>query len=171
MYRRTNHGRVTRLATDLEARVYFKNKATLGATVTYMDIRDKVRFSDVLGNRENGNYNYRMPNLPYFFWNADASYYFHNFLAKGNTLNLNYTLNFVDKIYRNSEAYGEKSTKDFIPRQLYSAFSATYILQNGKYNIAVESRNMENAMLYDNFSLQKPGRSFSVKFRYFFIKR
>ena len=171
MYRRTNHGRVTRLGTDLEARVYFKNKATLGATVTYMDIRDKVRFSDVLGNRENGNYNYRMPNLPYFFWNADASYYFHNFLAKGNTLNLNYTLNFVDKIYRNSEAYGEKSTKDFIPRQLYSDFSATYILQNGKYNIAVESRNMENAMLYDNFSLQKPGRSFSVKFRYFFIKR
>lgn len=171
MYRRTNHGRVTRLGTDVEARVYYKNKATLGATATYMDIRDKVRFSDEAGNRENGNYNYRMPNLPYFFWNADASYYFHNFLAKGNTLNLNYTLNFVDKIYRNAEAYGEKSTKDYIPKQMYSDFSATYILQDGKYNISVESRNMENALRYDNFSLQKPGRSFAVKLRYFFIKR
>lgn len=171
MYRRTNHGRVTRLGTDVEARVYYKNIATLGATATYMDIRDKVRFSDEAGNRQNGNYNYRMPNLPYFFWNADASYYFHNFLGNGNTLNLNYTLNFVDKIYRNAEAYGEKSTKYYIPKQMYSDFSATYILQDGKYNISVESRNMENALRYDNFSLQKPGRSFAVKLRYFFIKR
>ena len=171
MYRRTNHGRVTRLGTDIEARVYYKNKATVGATLTYMDIRDKVRFSDEAGKKENGNYNHRMSNLPYFFWNADASYYFHDFLKKGNTLNLNYTLNFVDKIYRNSEAYGEKSTKAFIPKQFYSDFSATYILDDGKYNISFEARNLEDTMLYDNFSLQKPGRSFAVKLRYFFIKR
>jgi outer membrane cobalamin receptor len=171
MYRRTNHGRVIRLGTDVEARVYYKNKATIGATITYMDIRDKVRFSDKAGNKENGNYNYRMPNLPYFFWNADASYYFHDFLQKGNTLNLNYAFNFVDKIYRNSEAYGEKSTKDFIPQQMYSDFSATYIMQNGKYNISFEARNIEDALLYDNFSLQKPGRSFYIKLRYFFVKR
>ena len=171
MYTRMNHGRVTRLGTDVEARVYYKNKATLGTTLTYMDIRDKAKYADEAENRENGNYNYRMPNLPYFFWNADASYYFHDFLGKGNTLNLNYTLNFVDKIYRNAEAFGDKATKPYIPKQLYSDFSATYILDNGKYNISVESRNMENAMLYDNFSLQKPGRSFAVKLRYFFIKR
>lgn len=171
MYRRVNHGRVTRLGTDIEARVYYKNKATIGATLTYMDIRDKVRFTDKDGKKENGNYNYRMANLPYFFWNADASYYVHDFLKKGNTLNLNYTLNFVEKIYKNSEAYGEKSTKAFIPKQFYSDFSATYILEDGKYNISFEARNLEDAMLYDNYSLQKPGRSFAVKLRYFFIKR
>ena len=171
MYRRTNHGRVTRLGTDVEARVYYKNTGTIGATLTYMDIRDKVRFTDKDGKKENGNYKYRMANLPYFFWNADASYYVHDFLKKGNTLNLNYTLNFVDKIYKNSMAYGEKSTKAFIPKQFYSDFSATYILEDGKYNISFEARNLEDAMLYDNYSLQKPGRSFAVKLRYFFIKR
>lgn len=171
MYTRVNHGRVTRLGTDVEARIYYGNKATIGATLTYNDIRDKVPFSDPAGLKPNGNYNYRMPNLPYFFWNADASYYLHDFLGKGNTLNLNYTFNFVDKIYRSAEAFGDKKTKDFIPKQMYSDFAATYTLQHGKYNISLESRNLEDALLYDSFSLQKPGRSFAVKLRYFFIKR
>ncbi|WP_353196632.1 TonB-dependent receptor plug domain-containing protein [Parapedobacter defluvii] len=171
IYRRTNHGRVTRLGTDIEGRLYYKNKATIGATLTYMDIRDKSYFSDEAGKIENGNYGYRMPNLPYFFWNADAAYYLHDLFGTGNTLNLNYTLNYVDKIYRNALAYGDRSSKDFIPKQLFSDFTATYIMQNGKYNISFEVRNIEDAMLYDNFSLQKPGRSFAVKLRYFFIKR
>lgn len=171
VYRRTNHGRVTRLGSDLEARLYYKNKATLGGTITYMDIRDKTRFSNSNETQENGNYNYRMPNLPYFFWHADAAYYVHDLFGKGNTLNLSYTLNFIDKIYRNQIAYGYLESKDFIPKQMYSDFIATYILKNGKYNISFEANNIENALLYDNFSLQKPGRRFAVKLRYFFIKR
>lgn len=171
VYENRNHGRVTRLGTDIETRLYYKDKATLGATFTYMDIRDKAFYNDVDGKIENGNYGYRMPNLPYFFWNADAAYYIHNAFGKGNTLNLNYTLNFVDKIYLLPEVYAEKSSKYIVPKQMYSDFSATYSLMNGKYNISFEARNIENALLYDNFSLQKPGRSFSVKFRYYFIKR
>ena len=171
MYRRENHGRVTRLGTDVEARVYYKDVATLGATLTYMDIRDKARYTDQAGLKENGNYNFRMPNLPYYFWNVDASYYVHNFLGKGNTLNLNYTLNYAGKVYKNEIAYGLKETKAFIPKQLYSDFSASYMLKDGKYNIAFEARNLENTLRYDNFSLQKPGRSFAVKLRYYFVKR
>lgn len=171
VYRRSNHGRVTRLGSDVEARVFYKNIATLGATVSYADIRDKTHFLDQAGNQPNGNYGYRMPNLPYFFWNADATYYVHDLFAKGNTLNINYTFNFVDKIYRNAIAYGSKESKDFIPQQMYSDVSATYTMKNGKYNISLEAKNLENALLYDNFSLQKPTRSFAVKFRYFFIHR
>jgi len=171
VYENRNHGRVTRLGTDVEARVYYADKATLGFTVTYMDIRDKAVYNDVDGKIENGNYGYRMPNLPYFFWNADAAYYIHNAFGKGNTLNLNYSLNFVDQIYLLPEVYAEKSSKYIVPKQMYSDLSATYIMKEGKYNISVEARNLENALLYDNFSLQKPGRSFAIKFRYYFIKR
>ncbi|PRD47795.1 TonB-dependent receptor [Sphingobacterium haloxyli] len=171
VYRRANHGRVTRLGTDVETRIYYKNVATVGATLTYMDIRDKAKYTDLSSNLVNGNYNYRMPNLPCFFWNVDASYYLHNLMGKGNTLNLNYTFNFVDRIYRNAIAYGDRDTKDFIAKQMYSDFSATYIMKNGRYNVSLEARNLENAMLYDNFSLQKPGRRFALKLRYFFIKR
>lgn len=171
MYRRANHGRVTRLGTDVEARVYYKNVATLGATVTYMDIRDKARYTDQAGLKENGNYNFRMPNLPYYFWNIDASYYVHDLGGKGNTLNFNYTLNYAGKVYKNELAYGSKASKSFIPKQLYSDVSLSYMMHDGKYNISFEANNLENSLRYDNFSLQKPGRSFAVKLRYYFVKR
>jgi hypothetical protein len=45
-----------------------------------------------------------------------------------------------------------------------------YSLQNGRYNVGLECRNLANALLYDNFSLQKPGRAFYVNLRYFFTK-
>jgi hypothetical protein len=43
----------------------------------------------------------------------------------------------------------------------------TYALKNGKYNISVECRNLTNETAYDNFRLQKPGRAFFTKFRYY----
>jgi len=171
VYMNQNYGRVTRWGTDIEARVYYQNKATVGATMTYMDIRDKEPFTNETQTVANVNYGYRMPNLPYFFWNADASYYVHDLFAKGNTLNLNYAFNFVDRIYLHSYVLADQSSRAVVPRQMYSDFSATYTMQNGKYNISLEARNLENALLYDNFSLQKPGRSFALKLRYFFIKR
>jgi hypothetical protein len=45
----------------------------------------------------------------------------------------------------------------------------TYVFGQGRYNIAFEANNFTNALLYDNYSLQKPGRNFSVKFRYVFL--
>ncbi|WP_437917991.1 TonB-dependent receptor [Sphingobacterium sp. LRF_L2] len=168
----SNHGRVTNLGTDIEARLYYKNKATIGTTVTYMNIRDKEPYANPgVSTNPNLSYGERMPNQPYFFGNADASYYLHNLFGDGNTLNLNYTFNFVEKMYLNAPNLGYLDSKDVIPRQMYSDFSATYMLKNGKYNISFEARNLENAFLYDNFSLQKPGRSFAVKLRYYFIKR
>lgn len=49
--------------------------------------------------------------------------------------------------------------------------NVTCSLQDGRYNIALEARNFTNSLLYDNYSLQKPGRSFTVKVRYFFFRQ
>ena len=167
-----NHGHVTNLGTDMEARVYYKNKATLGTTLTFMNMRDREKWMyAVAGGVESPTYGERMPNLPYRLGNVDAAYYVHHLLGKGNTLNLNYTFNFTEKIFLKSPNLGYIDSKDVIPGQQYSDFSATYMLKNGKYNITLEVRNMENAFLYDNFSLQKPGRSFTVKFRYYLVTR
>lgn len=167
-----NHGRVTNLGADLEARVYYKNAAMLGATATYMNIRDKEPWMNaIVGGTANPSYGTRMPNLPYLFGTADAAYYIHDLFGKGNVLNLNYTFNYVHSFYLNAPNFGYIDSKDVIPTQLYSDFSATYIMKNGRYNLTFEARNIENAFLYDNFSLQKPGRAFSVKFRYYLMKR
>lgn len=171
-YGTANHGRVTNIGTDAEARVYYKNKVMLGAMGTYMNIRDKEPWLHAIsGGVENPSYGARMPNLPYFFGNLDASYYFHDLFGDGNTLQLNYTLNFVEKMFLHAPNMGYIDSKNIIPKQLYSDFSASYVLKNGLYNFTLEIRNLENAFLYDRFSLQKPGRSFSLKFRYYLLKR
>lgn len=44
----------------------------------------------------------------------------------------------------------------------------SYSLRNGRYNLSFECRNFTNEKLYDNFSLQKPGRAFYGKVRVYF---
>jgi len=55
-----------------------------------------------------------------------------------------------------------------VPGRIY--LGAVLAIANGCYNIAVEANNITNELLYDNYSLQKPGRSFAIKFRYVFNK-
>ena len=48
--------------------------------------------------------------------------------------------------------------------------SLTCTFNDGRYNIAFEARNIADEILYDEYSLQKPGRSFMIKIRYFFFR-
>ncbi|PZP51528.1 MAG: energy transducer TonB [Pseudopedobacter saltans] len=166
-----NFGRVSTWGIDGEIHFYHKNQWTLGATVTYMDKRNKGQLRDAQSSVEDVTYNDRMPNIPFFFGNGDAAYYIHNFLGKGNTLNLGYTFNFIGMFYLNFESLGDKSTKYNLPSQLSHDFTASYTLKHGRYNIGFEALDFTDARLFDNWSLQKPGRRFSIKFRYFFRQK
>jgi hypothetical protein len=87
--------------------------------------------------------------------------------GRDNTLSIGYNLLFVYEYYLRWPSQGASGSKYTIPTQLSHDVNVTYALRNGRYNISAECRNIVDANLYDNFSLQKPGRSFSVKFRYF----
>ena len=87
-------------------------------------------------------------------------------LVDGSTLNVNYFVNFVEKYFLTWTELGAGSDKYIIPRQVSHDFELSYSLQNGKYNIAAECRNLFDEKLYDKYYLQKPGRSFSIKLRY-----
>lgn len=166
----SNHGKVRNIGMDAELRYYYKNKLTIGANITYQDIRNKELYVSPTSTQQSVTYNDRMPNVPYFFGNTDATYYLNNIGGKGNKLSFGYTMNFVGKFFLIWESLGSASSKNALPQQLYHDFNATYMLKNGRYNIAFEARNFTDALLYDNFSLQKPGRSFSLKLRYFLVK-
>ncbi|MDO4164883.1 MAG: carboxypeptidase-like regulatory domain-containing protein [Bacteroides sp.] len=161
----SNHGKVLGLGADLTAHYYYKNKFTIGGNFSYQDMRDKEHYT-ALG-ATSVTYNNRVPNLPYLFGNADASYNFHNVLGRGNVLTISYNFQYVHKFFRSWEGEGAKL---YIPEQISHDASIAYSLKNGRYNISAEARNFTDALLYDNYSLQKPGRSFAVKFRYFFMK-
>ncbi|MGM5631335.1 TonB-dependent receptor [Apibacter raozihei] len=165
-----NHGKVTNVGIDAELKFYFQNKFMMGANVTYQDIRNKERYSSTSGNRKDITYNDRIPNVPYFFGNADVAYYINNIGNKGNILSIGYTFNFIGKFYLNWESLGVKNSKYTLPGQLSHDFMINYSFLNGKFNASLELKNLTNEFLYDNYSLQKPGRAYYLKLRYFLYK-
>lgn len=163
----SNHGQVRTMGIDLEGRYYYQNRFSIGGNITYQDMRNMEKYSST-GQRLIY-YKDRMPNVPYLFGNADASYQFNDVWGKGNVLSISYFLNYIHEFFRQWESEG--SDKLTIPQQLSHDLMITYALQNGRYNVALEAKNFTDEILYDNYSLQKPGRSFSVKVRYFFMKQ
>ncbi|MFD2148254.1 TonB-dependent receptor [Mucilaginibacter antarcticus] len=156
-----------------EIRYSYKKWLSAGATATYQYLENQQRLvRDASGNLvPSPVYKDQMPNIPFFFGNADASVTLRDFKGKGNTLNLGYNLLFVQSFYLYWPSLGGRSDTDDkrgIPLQLSHDLSAVYSLNNGRYNIGLEAKNITENRQYDNFSLQKPGRGFYLNLRYFF---
>lgn len=158
---------------DVEIRYSYKKWLSVGTTLTYQYLQNKQdSVLDASGNLvKSPVYNDQMPNIPFFFGNADASVTLRDMGRKGNTLNIGYNLLFVDSFWLYWPSRGGRdaaSEKRGIPTQISHDFNAVYSLKNGRYNIGLEVRNITDNRLYDNFSLQKPGRGFYLNLRYFF---
>jgi outer membrane receptor protein involved in Fe transport len=166
-----NIGDVITNGIEGEIRYSWMNRFQAKVNMTYQNIIDKQEFlvsENLTGTRidPNLNYGYKVPNMPYLFGNADLSYLFTEVGGKGNSLDLSYSVNFVEKYYFTPHQLGENNG-DIIPTQFAHNLMANYIIQNGKYSIALESRNFMDNKLFDNYLMQKPGRSFFLKLRYF----
>lgn len=155
---------VTNAGVDGEIRYSFKQFFTAGVNMTYQNLRNNTKYEDGY-TTVSALYRDRIPNMPYLFGNADASVFFKNFGREGNTLSLGYNLLYVHAYYLYWPSLG--SDKLDIPQQLAHDVNAVYAMAGGKFNVALECKNLLDARLYDNFSLQKPSRGFYVKLRYF----
>jgi outer membrane receptor protein involved in Fe transport len=169
-----NIGDVKTNGVEADVKYSWNNKLRIGINATYQSIIDRERFitsTNLTGTTTSANlgYGYRIPNMPYFFGNADLGYTFNNLGVSKNTLSLNYSLNFVQKYYLTVHDIGFNNS-DIIPRQVAHNLMVNYSLKQGRYNIALECRNIADNRLYDNYLLQKPGRSFNLKLRYFISK-
>lgn len=109
----------------------------------------------------------KIPNQPWIFGNADLNIGKNDLIGKDTRLQFNWYTQYVHWFYRTWEALGNPDGKAKIPSQLIHNAALTYSMQNGKYNVSVESKNLTNALAFDNFRLQKPGRAFYVKLRVF----
>ncbi|GAA4202459.1 TonB-dependent receptor [Pedobacter jeongneungensis] len=158
---------VTNLGFESEIRYSFKQLFTAGVNVTYQNLRNNTRFEQGQ-TMQSPLFRDRIPNMPYLFGNADASLFFNNFGKKGNTLTLGYNVLYVHAYYLSWPSQGTSDTKYDIPRQWMQDVNAVYTLGGGRYNIGLECKNLLDNRIYDNFSLQKPGRAFYAKVRYFF---
>jgi outer membrane receptor protein involved in Fe transport len=161
--------KVSNTGAEAELKYSYRQRFAAGLNVTYQNIRDREKYrtdmpdAHVLSNT----YTLRIPNIPYLFANADASCLLPDIFYKGDRLSVSYSFLYVHSFYLYWSNEGAKDTKRVIPTQMAHDVNIVYALKDGRYNIALECRNITDSKLYDNFSLQKPGRSFNVKLRYF----
>lgn len=157
-----NEASVKNRGIDLEIRYDYAKLFSLGTSFTYQNLRNKLKYrtgKDVVSTI----YNDRIPNMPYLYGNLDLSFFFQDVWRRKDRFNVSYNLLYIHEFDYSYESYGGRK----IPTQIAHDIFLNYSFENGKYNISLQCKNIFNENLYDNFSLQKPGRSFSIKLRYF----
>ena len=159
-----NVNNVTIKGVEGEFRYDFKNTFGVIANITYLDERNKTKYQD--NGKPEATFNNRMPNRPWLFGNMEMNYRKRNVFGRdGNLLRIAYGFQYVHKFLFTWEDYG--ANHESIPTQYMNNVQLTYSLKNEKYNISLECKNLLDYTLYDNFKMQKPGRSFFCKFRIF----
>ena len=167
--------------------VYSVYNNLAGAQINGAELEVKYRYAKLLNFSVNGTYQKatskqqyepnttipdmtygdRIPNQPWLYANANLEIGQNDVWAPGTRLQLSLSSQFVNWFYLNWESRGSIESKNKIPTQLSHNAALSYSMKNGQYNIAAELNNFTNELLYDNFRLQKPGRSAFIKLRYF----
>jgi len=92
-------------------------------------------------------------------------------LSLGDHLRVGAAYQYIHWYYLNWEAYGAASSKARIPTQNVVDLSLSYSWHSDRYNLSLACNNVFDELAYDNYMLQKPGRSFiRQNLEYFFIK-
>ncbi len=160
-----NHGHVRTKGYNISARYSYARWLNVGGTFNCVNTRDYERYLAGGTQQESMHYKVRLPNIPYHFANFDAAISLHDLFAKGNHLNVTYDNFWQHEFTLNWVNLGSAESKAKVPTQFSHNICLTYSLNEGKYNLAFECKNITDENLYDNFSLQKAGRAFYGKFR------
>lgn len=145
----------------------YKNWLTFEINATYQKSINQSDFDPPWTNIKNAYKGTQIANVPIFFSNANLGFKFRNIRTADDNLSFNVYANYVDQYYLKSTSNGDPSTRRFIPEQFTQSVAAAYAFGKGKYNVGLECNNITDKKVYDYFMIQKPGRSFTVKFRYF----
>lgn len=148
-----------------EVRYSWKRNLQCMANISWQDARDQRQYKE--DGKLSATYLNRVPNRPWLFGTAEVNYTFHDVCRKNSSLRLEASYQWVHWYYLTWEAYGSKESKAQIPAQHVVNAGVTYSLENGKYNVSVNCDNLFDRLVYDHYKLQKPGRSFFLKFRVF----
>lgn len=161
-----NYGKVLSTGFNAEVRYNYTGLLSVGGNITCQNVKNNEKYKQGGDGVLSTTYKLRMPNVPYLFGNADVSFAFRNFGMKGNDLFIGYNLHYIHEFYYDWSIYGEKDSKDMVPSQFSHDANISYSFMQKHFNISAELNNFTNTKLYDNFYIQKPGRSFMAKIRY-----
>lgn len=154
--------------TGIEGEVRYDYNDLLQAIVNCSYIKQVNKTKYQANGKPEITYNNDIPNMPWLFGNAEVNIRQKDlFGQKGNQLKFSYYFQYIHWFYYTWKGFADLSSKKNIPTQCISNIGLSYSFQKEKYNISLECDNIFDRTTYDNFKLQKPGRSFFCKLRLF----
>jgi len=148
-----------------------------GFNLTYQDIR-RVNIREAMFRNLEGA---RIPNIPYFFGNAFLSLEKNGLFRDGDRARAEWNAHYAHRFFLKAVPRDQEpslfgsvdafQTSLVIPRdgrtgQLAGDMALSYRFPGGNVALSGECRNIGNVRLYDNFNVQRPGRSFHMKVTY-----
>ncbi|UBM58615.1 TonB-dependent receptor [Marinilongibacter aquaticus] len=165
IYRNLLKGQITGF--DGEVHCDLSSQLKLTANGTWQNYISKTPSEDAGTGGSSSHYNQRLPNLPFLFANAELLFNKPSVLKKGDHLSIWYNVGYVHWFYLYWADDGSPDQKLKIPSQLVQATGASYAIGNGRYAISFNISNLFNTKVYDNYGVQRPGRSIQLKVRTF----
>ncbi|MBQ5518129.1 MAG: TonB-dependent receptor [Bacteroidales bacterium] len=150
---------------DGEIRYDWAGKLHVAANASYDDSRDMRKYTQ--SGDLSVTYRNRTPNRPWTYANTEVSYSFYDVGLRGSRLRLSADYQWVHWFYLTWAAFGSASSKSKVPTQHITNASLLYSWHANRYNVSLECTNLLDALAFDNYMLQKPGRAFFLKFRLF----
>lgn len=155
-----NLGKTKAKGFEVELNYSYDRKLDISLNLSKFNSVFNIKYDS--NGREYDYYNKQLPNEPYFTLNGMTKYLFLNLIQKKSVLNVYYNFGFVDSFYTTW-----LDLDDFqVSRQFIQDIGVSYIFPNRKFVISFDAKNIFDKQAYDNFAVQKPGRSFYVKLNY-----
>ncbi|GAB5476269.1 MAG: TonB-dependent receptor [Maribacter sp.] len=154
------------LGADMEFRLRPLNFLEITANATYQDLRNRSPKS-VTGTVDERYFNARLPNIPYLFGNAEVRFNKKDLFGSGNIFSAWWSGSYVNEFFLFWEVDGNRDFKNSIPSQFVQNIGASIALLENNASLSLECTNLLNEKVFDNFSVQRPGRAFYITLRTF----
>lgn len=152
-----NQGNGTSKGFDAQLDYTFKNNFGFNFNVSRFDLKIVNRGVEI-----------DVPNTPFFIMNGSLRYSFKDIIQKESRLNLFYSMYFTDEfsylVPQGSNTVGDEFFK--VPQQLAQDLGLSYVFPSNKLVMSFDIKNVFDQAVYDNLSVQKPGRAFYLKLNY-----
>lgn len=149
-----------------EAEIIYVYNNKLNASVNFSKFNNVFKLERDNNGLRHTFFGQQVPNEPFLTANANIQYRLNNIFQKKSILNLYYNTGYVGEYY---VVWGQPEWS-LTPSQFTHDLGISYGFPSKKLIASIDVKNIMNAEIYDNFSIQKPGRGIYFKLNYTFSK-
>lgn len=129
----------------------------------YLDSRYLEKYA--LNGSENLNYKSREPNMPWLTGAFSVAHTKANLFKQGDVLSISWFSTYIHDFHFEWDMIGNQN-KPIVPAQFRHDASLSYTFSKQKLTISIDGSNLFNALVFDNYAIQKPGRAVYAKIAY-----